>query len=82
MIEAETNVLLELEKILQTCNQMYSLLSFIVDFRNKVLVKAVEVARGSHLTVQKKAVRGMDVWKRLNDERAEISEEEEMDVDG
>jgi hypothetical protein len=44
-------------------------------------VKAVDVAKGSHLTAQQKAVGGMDVWKRLNDENVEISEEE-MDVDG
>ena len=41
----------------------------------------MELAKGSHLTAQKKAVEGMDVWKRLNDEREEISEEE-MDIDG
>jgi len=40
----------------------------------------VEVARGGHLTAQKKAMEGMGVWKRLNDERVEISEEE-MDID-
>lgn len=53
----------------------------LLTFRNKILVNAVEVAKGSHLTAQKKAVEGMDVWRRLNDERVEISEGE-MDIDG
>lgn len=60
------------------CNIPFCML---LTLRNKLLVKAVEVARGSHLTAQKKAVEGMDVWKRLNDERVEISEEG-MDIDG
>jgi hypothetical protein len=81
MTQAEQKVLLELEKILQTCNQMYDRFIMVVDFRNKILVKAVDVAKGSHLTAQQKAVGGMDVWKRLNDENVEISDEE-MDVDG
>ena len=43
----------------------------------------MEVARGPHLVEQKKTVGGMDVWKRLVDERADVEEEEEdMDVDG
>ena len=45
-------------------------------------MQSVEVARGPHLTQQKKAVAGMDVWKRLVVERVEDVEDEEMDVDG
>jgi hypothetical protein len=44
-------------------------------------VKTVELAKGSHMTAQKKAVAGMDVWRRLNDENVEILDEE-MDIDG
>jgi hypothetical protein len=44
-------------------------------------VKVVEVVHGSHKVAQKKALEGMDVWKRLNDERVQGSDEE-MDVDG
>ena len=81
MTPAETNVLLELEKILQTCNQMFDLSKWARRwFRNKLLVKTIELAKGSHLTAQKKALEAMDVWKRLNDEKVEISDEE-MDVD-
>jgi len=42
-------------------------------------VQAYEVAR-TNQTTQKKAVAAMDVWKRLHDEQAPISDEE-MDVD-
>jgi hypothetical protein len=40
----------------------------------------VEVAKGSHLTAQKKAIDGMDVWKRLVEEPIEEALEE-MDID-
>jgi hypothetical protein len=40
----------------------------------------VEVAKGSHLTAQKKAIDGMDVWKRLAEEAIEEALEE-MDID-
>ena len=43
-------------------------------------MQTVEIARGPHLTEQKKAVAGMDVWKRVVDEQVE-EEEDEMDVD-
>jgi hypothetical protein len=43
-------------------------------------VKTVELARGSHSTAQKRAVEGMEVWKRLNEEPLQISEDE-MDID-
>jgi hypothetical protein len=49
-----------------------------------MLVKAVEVARGSHVAAQKKAIDGADVWKRMIDELEEPVEEisdEEMDID-
>ena len=41
----------------------------------------MEVTRGSHLAAQKKAVDGMDVWKRLAEEPIE-EQTEEMDIDG
>jgi hypothetical protein len=40
----------------------------------------VEVAKGSHLTAQKKAIDGMDVWKRLAEEPIDEAPEE-MDID-
>ena len=39
------------------------------------------MARGPHLMEQKKAVAGMDVWRRVVDERGDGEEDEEMDVD-
>ena len=42
-------------------------------------MQAYDVAR-TNQTTQKKAVAAMDVWKRLHDEQAQISDEE-MDVD-
>ena len=48
--------------------------------RNKILVKAVDVAKGGHLTAQKKAIDGMDVWKRLAEEPIDEAPEE-MDID-
>jgi hypothetical protein len=79
MTQAEKNVLLELEKILQTCNQMYSPVMAALTCRNKILVQAYEVAK-TNQTTQKKTVAAMDVWKRLHEEQAQISDEE-MDVD-
>ena len=43
-------------------------------------MKVIEVMRGSHKVAQKKALEGMDLWKRLNDERLQEADEE-MDVD-
>ena len=62
-------------------------LSSCVDDRNKILVQAVEVTRGTHLTAQKEAVQGMDVWKRMTvdpveEEQVEEISDEEMDIDG
>jgi hypothetical protein len=45
-------------------------------------VKTVEEARGEHLTEQKKAVAGMDVWKRVVDMRVDVDVDEEMELDG
>jgi hypothetical protein len=45
-------------------------------------VQTVEIARGPHLVEQRKAVAGMDVWKRVVEERVDGEEDEEMDVDG
>src|SRR2546430_7481140 len=82
--QPQTTVLLELEKILQTCHQMYSPNILAIpqaDDRNKLLVQSVEVARGPHILDQKKAVAGVEVWKRVVEERVDVVDEE-MDVDG
>jgi hypothetical protein len=81
MAEPEKNVLLELEKILQTCLQM--LLpppETRSDSRNKILVSAVEVARGPASREQKRALEGMNVWKRVNDQ-IDPESDDEMEVD-
>ena len=53
----------------------------ILTIRNKLLVESVEVARGPHIVEQKKAVAGMEVWKRVVEERVHVVDDE-MDVDG
>jgi hypothetical protein len=77
-------MLLELEKILQTCLQMYGVLALVVDARNKLLVRTVELAQGSLKTAQTKAIDGMEVWRGLVDEPEEEVEEadQSMDIDG
>jgi len=52
----------------------------VIDCRNKILVNAVDVARGPHATEQKKALEAMNTWKRLHDQ-VEITSHDEMDVD-
>jgi hypothetical protein len=53
-----------------------------VDGRNKILVSAVEVARGPASREQKRAVEGMNVWKRVNDQIGPQSDDDDdMEVD-
>jgi len=64
------------------CTNVEYLLSrlTVIDSRNKILVNAVDIARGPHATEQKKALEAMDTWKRLYHQVETISDDE-MDVD-
>jgi len=56
---------------------------YCVDCRNKILVQAVELAKGPHTAEQKKALEGMNVWKRVIDENKEMEpiSDDEMEID-
>ena len=46
-------------------------------------MKAVELAKGPHTIEQKKAIDGMNVWKRVIDEdkEVELPSDDEMEID-
>jgi hypothetical protein len=80
MTETEEKVLVELEKVLQTCNQMYlAFMTRFANYRNKILVKAVDTTKQAQSSAGK-AADGMDIWKRLVDQHVEVSDDQ-MEID-